>query len=153
MVLTTLHTNDSPSAITRLIEMGIEPFLVGSAIDSVLAQRLTRRLCHKCKEAFIPNPAELIRVRYPWKDGQDLPELFRAVGCASCSQTGYKGRMAIHEVMTVDEEIETMAVARSSADSIARVAHANGMSTLRDDGWLKVGKGLTSLEEILRVVV
>ena len=93
-----------------------------------------------------------MRVRYPWEDGQDIPELFRAVGCSSCSQTGYKGRMAIHEVMTVTEEIETMAVARASADSIARAAHAAGMSSLRDDGWLKVGKGLTSLEEILRVV-
>ena len=153
MVLTTLHTNDSPSAITRLIEMGIEPFLVGSAIDSVLAQRLTRRLCPKCKEAFTPHPAELIRVKYPWQDGEDLPELFRAVGCASCSKTGYKGRMAIHEVMTVTEEIETLAVARSSADTIARAAHAAGMSSLRQDGWLKVGKGLTSVEEILRVVV
>jgi type IV pilus assembly protein PilB len=153
MVLTTLHTNDSPSAITRLIEMGIEPFLVGSAVDCVLAQRLTRRLCRKCKEAFTPNPAELVRVRYPWQDGQDLPELFRPAGCTFCSQTGYKGRMAIHEVMTVTEEIETMAVARSSADTIARAARAAGMSTLRDDGWRKVGQGLTSVEEILRVVV
>jgi type IV pilus assembly protein PilB len=152
-VLTTLHTNDSPSAITRLIEMGIEPFLVGSAIDSVLAQRLTRRLCPKCKQGFTPQPAELARVRYPWQDGQDLPELFRPSGCTSCSKTGYKGRMAIHEVMTVTEEIETMAVARSSADTIARAAVAAGMSTLRDDGWLKVGMGLTSIEEILRVVV
>jgi type IV pilus assembly protein PilB len=153
MVLTTLHTNDSPSAITRLIEMGIEPFLVGSAVDCVLAQRLTRRLCRKCKEGFTPNPAELVRVRYPWEDGQDLPELFRPAGCNFCSQTGYKGRMAIHEVMTVTEEIETMAVARSSADTIARAARAAGMSTLRDDGWRKVGNGQTSLEEILRVVV
>jgi len=153
MVLTTLHTNDSPSAITRLIEMGIEPFLVGSAVDCVLAQRLTRRLCRKCKEAFTPNPAELVRVRYPWQDGQDLPELFRPAGCTFCSQTGYKGRMAIHEVMTVDEEIEMMAVARSSADTIARAARAAGMSSLRDDGWRKVGQGLTSVEEILRVVV
>jgi len=153
MVLTTLHTNDSPSAITRLIEMGIEPFLVGSAIDSVLAQRLTRKLCSKCKEAFTPKPAELLRVRYPWQEGQELPELFRPVGCTSCTKTGYKGRMAIHEVMTVTEEIEMLAVARSSADTIARAARAAGMSTLRDDGWLKVGKGLTSIEEILRVVV
>jgi len=153
MVLTTLHTNDSPSAITRLIEMGIEPFLVGSAIDSVLAQRLTRKLCPKCKEAFTPKPEQLEVIRYPWKDGEDLPELFRPIGCSSCTKTGYKGRMAIHEVMTVTQEIESLAVARSSADTIARAAHEGGMSTLRDDGWLKVGRGLTSLEEILRVVV
>jgi len=153
MVLTTLHTNDSPSAITRLIEMGIEPFLVGSAIDSVLAQRLTRKLCPKCKEAFTPTPAELIRIRFPWQDGEALPELFRPVGCTSCSKTGYKGRMAIHEVMTVDEDIERMAVERCSADTIARAARAAGMTTLRDDGWLKVGNGATSIEEILRVVV
>ncbi|MGV8847489.1 GspE/PulE family protein [Tessaracoccus sp.] len=152
MVLTTLHTNDSPSAITRLIEMGIEPFLVGSAIDSVLAQRLIRKLCPKCTKAFTPDPAELTRIRYPWEDGQDLPELFRPEGCSSCSTTGYKGRMAIQEVMTVNEEIETLAVARASADTIARAARAAGMSTLRDDGWLKVGQGLTSIEEVLRVV-
>jgi type IV pilus assembly protein PilB len=153
MVLTTLHTNDSPSAITRLIEMGIEPFLVGSAVDSVLAQRLTRRLCPKCKQAFTPDPEQLVRIRYPWQDGQDLPELFRPAGCTSCSKTGYKGRMAIQEVMTVTEEIERLAVDRSSADTIARAAQAAGMSTLRDDGWLKVGDGHTSIEEVLRVVV
>ena len=153
MVLSTLHTNDSPSAVSRLIEMGIEPFLVGSALDSVLAQRLARRLCPKCKEAYTPSPESLQTARYPWQDGEELPTLFRAVGCSACSKTGYKGRLALHEVMTVSEQIEQLAVARSSAEAIGRVAREEGMTTLRDDGMAKIAMGVTTLEEILRVVV
>src|SRR5207237_7388170 len=99
LVLSTLHTNDAPSAITRLVEMGIEPFLVGSALDCVLAQRLARRLCTKCKEAYAPTPDALLTARFPWHPGEDLPTLFRANGCSACSKTGYKGRLALHEVM------------------------------------------------------
>lgn len=153
MVLSTLHTNDSPSAVSRLIEMGIEPFLVGSALDSVLAQRLARRLCPKCKEAYTPTPEALEHARYPWNAGEELPTLFRAVGCSNCSKTGYKGRLALHEVMTVSEQIERLAVARSSAEAIGRVAREEGMTTLRDDGMAKIAMGVTTLEEILRVVV
>jgi type IV pilus assembly protein PilB len=153
LVLSTLHTNDAPSAINRLIEMGIEPFLVGSALDCVLAQRLARRLCTKCKEAYTPTEESLVQARFPWEPGQPVPTLFRPVGCPSCSKTGYKGRMAIHEVMTVSEEIERLSVERRSADEIGRVARAQGMSTLRHDGLSKVLRGDTSLEEILRVVV
>ena len=153
MVLSTLHTNDSPSAISRLIEMGIEPFLVGSALDSVLAQRLARRLCPKCKEAYTPEPETLTNARFPWTSEEELPTLFRAIGCSACSKTGYKGRLALHEVMTVSEEIERLAVSRSSAEAIGRVAREEGMTTLRSDGMDKVLKGVTTLEEILRVVV
>src|SRR3712207_3047245 len=115
LVLSTLHTNDAPSAITRLTEMGIEPFLVGSALDCVLAQRLARKLCPKCKEAYVPTPQQLLDVGFPWRDGEELPELFRPVGCSACAKTGYKGRLALHEVMAVDEEIERLTVERASS--------------------------------------
>ncbi len=152
-MLSTLHTNDAPGAIPRLIEMGIEPFLVGSAVDCVLAQRLTRRLCPRCKEAYTPTPAVLRAARYPWTPGDDPPVLYRAVGCPACSKTGYKGRMALHEVMPVTEDVERLAVEHASASAIASVAASQDMVTLRADGMAKVAAGLTSIEEILRVVV
>jgi type IV pilus assembly protein PilB len=152
LVLSTLHTNDSPSAITRLTEMGIEPFLVGSALDCVLAQRLARRLCAKCKQAYTPTPQQLLEVGFPWQDGEELPELFRPVGCTACSKTGYKGRLALHEVMAVSEEIERLTVERASAAVIGKVAVEQGMITLRRDGLTKVARGHTSVEEIFRVV-
>src|SRR5665647_2996531 len=152
LVLSTLHTNDAPSAITRLIEMGIEPFLVGSALDCVVAQRLARRLCPKCKEAYQPSEVEMSAARFPWSPGEEIPTLYRHAGCSACSRTGYKGRMAIHEVMRVSEEIERLAVSHASAAEIAGVAREQGMITLRDDGWTKVLLGDTSVEEILRVV-
>jgi type IV pilus assembly protein PilB len=152
LVLSSLHTNDAPSAITRLVEMGIEPFLVGSALDCVLAQRLARRLCEKCKEPYTPEPADLIAARYPWVDGDPLPTLHRPVGCSACSKTGYRGRLALHEVMTVDESIERLAVEGAPAVRIAETAAGNGMQSLRSDGMAKVTAGITSLEEILRVV-
>ncbi|MGV8977536.1 MAG: GspE/PulE family protein [Cellulomonas sp.] len=152
LVLSTLHTNDAPSAITRLIEMGIEPFLVGSALDAVVAQRLARKLCDKCKEPYEPNEVELVAARFPWMPGEEIPILHRGVGCATCSKTGYRGRIALHEVMRVTEEIERLAVSHASAAEIAHTARKQGMIALRDDGWRKVILGLTSIEEILRVV-
>ncbi|MFZ0325405.1 MAG: ATPase, T2SS/T4P/T4SS family [Actinomycetes bacterium] len=153
LVLSTLHTNDAPSAVTRLTEMGLEPFLVGSALDCVLAQRLARRLCSKCKEPYQPTPAELVTARYPWQDGEALPTLHRPAGCSACSKTGYKGRLALHEVMAVSEAVERHAVEHSSATVITDTAKAEGMITLRLDGMNKVAQGVTSIEEILRVVV
>ena len=152
LVLSTLHTNDAPSAITRLTEMGIEPFLVGSALDSVLAQRLARRLCSKCKEEYQPTEEELVSAKFPWLPSEPVPTLHRPVGCSSCARTGYKGRLALHEVMTVSEEIEKLAVGRASSAEVEKVAHSQGMISLRDDGWAKVAAGVTSIEEILRVV-
>ncbi len=152
LVLSTLHTNDAPSAITRLTEMGIEPFLVGSAVDCVLAQRLARRLCTKCRESYTPTPEALIQARYPWQDGEPVPELFRPVGCSVCAKTGYKGRLALHEVMPVSEEIERLAVEHASATTITKVAQEEGMLMLRDDGMRKVAQGVTTIDEILRVV-
>lgn len=152
LVLSTIHTNDAPSTVTRLVEMGIEPFLVGSALDAVVAQRLCRSLCERCKEAYRPEPAELLQVGFPWAEGDPLPTLYRAGSCSACSQTGFRGRMALHEVMTVTEEISRLVVDRASTDEIGRAAREQGMATLKADGWAKVAQGRTSIEEILRVV-
>ncbi|HZC74064.1 MAG TPA: GspE/PulE family protein [Jatrophihabitans sp.] len=153
LVLSTLHTNDAPSAVTRLIEMGIEPFLVGSSVDAVMAQRLARRLCDWCKQEYEPDEAELRAARWPFEN-QGVPErLWRAAGCRSCAQTGFRGRLAVNEVMPVSDEIEGLTVSRGSATEIEKVAIAEGMITLHDDGLAKVAAGLTTLKEILRVAV
>jgi type IV pilus assembly protein PilB len=153
LVLSTLHTNDAPSAMTRLVEMDIEPFLVGSALDAVLAQRLARRLCERCKEPYTPEPEVLKSARFPWEDFAPLPTLYRAVGCSACAKTGYKGRLALNEIMIVSEEIERMTVDRASAVEIGKVAVEQGMRPLRLDGMDKASAGLTTIEEVLRVVV
>jgi type IV pilus assembly protein PilB len=152
LVLSTLHTNSAPAAVTRLIEMDIEPFLVGSALESVVAQRLARRLCDRCKQGYQHDQAELERLQFPMAPNGGAPLLFRPVGCVACSNTGYRGRIALHEVMLMSEEVERLAVARSSTAEIARAAIANGMLTLRQDGWAKAALGYTSIEEVLRVV-
>ncbi len=153
LVLSTLHTNDAPSAIVRLTEMGIEPFLVGSALDCVLAQRLARKLCSKCKEAYSPTRELLALQRFPLLPDEPVPTLYRPKGCSACSNTGYKGRIALHEVMAVSEEIEKLAVEHASTLDISKLALEQGMITLRNDGLAKVKAGHTSMEEILRVVV
>lgn len=152
LVLSTLHTNDAPSALTRLTEMGVEPFLSASAINCVLAQRLARRLCPDCKEAYTPSPEALDRVGFPY-DPDDMPTLYRARGCTHCNNVGYKGRMGIHEVMTIGERIERACVNHASGDEIKRLAVEEGMLTLRHDGFEKARMGFTSIEEVLRVVV
>ncbi len=152
LVLSTLHTNDAPSAIVRLTEMGIEPFLVGSAVDAVLAQRLARRLCSKCKEEYVPEPEQLEAIRFKPYPGDPVPSFFRAVGCANCAKTGYKGRVAIHEVMAISDEIERLTVERASSTRIAAVAIEQGMRTLREDGLLKASQGITTIDEVFRVV-
>ena len=153
LVLSTLHTNDAPSAITRLIEMGIEPFLVGSSLDCVLAQRLARRLCEWCKEPYAPTSEDLDAISWPRKQVDAPEKLWRPVGCRSCGQTGYRGRVAVNEVMPVSEEIEHLAVTHGSATDVRRVAIAQGMVTLREDGLSKAAAGLTTVEEIFRVTV
>jgi len=152
LVLSTLHTNDAPSAITRLTEMGIEPFLSASAINCVLAQRLARRLCPECKEAYTPTEEALDRIGFPYEKG-DMPTLYRARGCKKCNNLGYKGRMGVHEVLTMSEDLERIAVEHGSSDELMRQAVSEGMETLRDDGFAKVKMGMTSIEEIMRVVV
>jgi type IV pilus assembly protein PilB len=152
LVLSTLHTNDAPSALTRLTEMGIEPFLSASAVEVVVAQRLARRLCKECKEPYTPEREALERVDFPFEEG-DLPQLYRANGCKVCNDIGYKGRMGVHEVLVMDEVLERLAVENASSDEIRAAAVSNGMITLKQDGFAKVRRGDTSIEEILRVVV
>jgi len=151
LVLSTLHTNDSAGAITRLIEMGVEPFLVSSAVDCVLAQRLARKLCHDCKQEWRPKREVLISAGF---DADNLPEtIYRAVGCKKCSGTGYRGRLGVHEVLMMSEEISRLCVEMATAEDIRRVAIEQGMLTLRQDGLEKVRMGQTSIEEVVRVIV
>ncbi|MFZ1925097.1 MAG: ATPase, T2SS/T4P/T4SS family, partial [Solirubrobacteraceae bacterium] len=149
LVLSTLHTNDAPSAITRLTEMGIEPFLVASALDCVLAQRLARMLCSNCKQRTIV-PAEVLRDN-GYKAIVDL-EAYEPNGCRRCAGTGYRGRLGLYEVMTLSSEIRNLTLERRSADEIREVAIREGMRRLRDDGLEKVRQGLTSIAEIARVI-
>jgi type IV pilus assembly protein PilB len=153
LVLSTLHTNDAPSAISRLTEMGVEPFLVGSATDCVLAQRLARRVCRKCVEMVDVDRAILKEAGFPDDVVEEAPPVPKAMGCSACGGTGYKGRFAVHEVMTVTEDIERLCVARASSEEIKRMAVSQGMQTLRDDGLAKVLLGRTTIEEISRVIV
>jgi type IV pilus assembly protein PilB len=149
LVLSTLHTNDAPSAITRLTEMGIEPFLVASAVDCVLAQRLARMLCANCKARTII-PAKVLREN-GYKALVDL-EAYEPTGCRRCGGTGYRGRLGIYEVMTLSADTRRMTLERRSADEIREVALREGMRALRDDGLEKVRQGLTSIAELARVI-
>ena len=153
LVLATLHTNNAPAAITRLTEMGIEPFLVGSALDSVVAQRLARKLCVRCTTPYQSTVEGLAQRGFFVDPSQPAPVLYQPVGCVACSDTGYRGRIALHEVMSVSEEIERLTVTRASSLEINKMAVRQGMATLRQDGWMKALLGHTSVEEILRVVV
>lgn len=155
LVLSTLHTNDAPGALTRLTEMGVEPFLTASAVDCVIAQRLVRKLCKHCREPYQATQEMLQRLEFPQEaiDRWSEIKLNRAVGCGRCNNTGYKGRLGIYEIMPVSEAIERLIVERKSADEIGRVANAEGMVTLREDGLQRVLQGITSIEEISRVIV
>jgi len=148
LVLSTLHTNDAPGAISRLIEMGIEPFLVGSAVDCVVAQRLARLLCEECKRRTTLT-SDVMRAN-GFNVGLDL-EAYEPVGCARCGGSGYKGRVGLYEVMWVSESIRAMTVAREPSETIAHAAVHEGMMRLREDGLEKVRRGLTSIAEIARV--
>ncbi len=151
LVLTTLHTNDAPSVVTRLTEMGIEPFLVASAMQCATGQRLARRLCAKCKAPAEKSLQELAAVGFEVPPGVE-PTFFDPVGCSACANTGYRGRLAMHEVMLMSEELGKLAVQHASSEEMKAVAIAQGMRTLRQDGWLKVAQGHTTIEEVLRVI-
>ena len=152
LVLSTLHTNDAPSALTRLTEIGAEPFLVATALEAIVAQRLARRLCTRCREPFTEPTDVLTALGFP-HDPSDPPQIFRATGCPACSGTGYRGRVALHEVMSVTEEIEQLVVTRSTGTEMRQLALQQGMVSLREDGFSKVAQGLTTIEEVLRVSV
>jgi type IV pilus assembly protein PilB len=149
LVLSTLHTNDAPGAVARLIEMGVEPFLVASAVSCVLAQRLARRLCDQCKQQVVVD-GDVIRANGYRFDGVEAT-VYEPVGCTRCGNMGYKGRIGLYEVMPVDDEIRRLAVARASADAISEAAERAGMRRLRDEGLSKVLAGLTSFAELARV--
>ncbi|HVA74504.1 MAG TPA: ATPase, T2SS/T4P/T4SS family [Acidimicrobiales bacterium] len=155
LVLSTLHTNDAATTPSRLVEMGVEPFLVGSAIDCVVAQRLARRLCEKCKKAFRAEPTDMVALGWDVERLGEVNrshEIFKAHGCGACGGTGYYGRLAIHEVLQVTEEVERLIVERGHSDEIRKLAIGQGMLTLRQAGLQQVNAGVTSVEEILRVV-
>ena len=153
-VLSTLHTNDAPGAVTRLTEMGVEPFLVGSAVSAVLAQRLARKLCTNCCEMYVPTPEELAAARItPEVAAQrEGMVLYRKVGCPRCNRTGYRGRIGIFQLLVMNDELEKLASAGAPRHEIELEAMAGGMRSLWDDGIAKVSAGLTSLEELARVV-
>ena len=154
-VLSTLHTNDAPSTITRLNEMGVEPFLTGAAVTGVIAQRLARKLCSHCCEMYQPSVDELLssRVSPEIALASDGMVFYRKRGCPRCNQTGYKGRVGIYQLLTMTESIAQLAVARASRDEIEREAIGGGMKTLWDDGLAKIAAGLTSVEELARILV
>jgi type IV pilus assembly protein PilB len=154
-VLSTLHTNDAPQALTRLNEMGVEPFLTGAAVSAVLAQRLARKLCTHCCEMYTPSVDELMKARVSPEvaAASDGMVFYRKKGCPRCNQTGYKGRVGIYQLLTMSEQLETLAVTKSSREDIERAAISEGMRTLWDDGLAKVAAGLTSIEELARVSI
>jgi type II secretion system protein E len=150
LVFSTLHTNDSPSAFTRLIDMGIEPFLVASSIEAIMAQRLVRTICKSCKTPQVVDPSYLRRIGYP-EDEIPTATFWHGVGCENCRQLGYQGRLAIYELLVVNETLRPLILQRAAATTIAQRSIEGGMRTLRVDGWNKVRNGITTIEEVLRV--
>lgn len=147
LVFSTLHTNDAATATTRLLDMGVEPFLVSSAVSGVLAQRLIRKICTNCRTEYVPDSAD-IPPDFPLEKGQ---KIFRGEGCRDCRQTGYRGRLGIYELLSVDNDLREMIVQRRSAGDIQEAAKAKGLKLMREDGWAKVRQGITTMEEIVRV--
>ena len=151
LVFSTLHTNDAAGAYTRLIDMGVEPFLVASTVEAVMAQRLVRTLCKKCREAYQPDESELPR-DFPLQTLRESGEpLYRPVGCRQCRQVGYKGRIGLYELLVTTDTIRQLAHDRANTWQLQRAAETQGMRTLRQDGWIKVLHGRTSVDEVLRV--
>lgn len=149
LVFSTLHTNDSAGAYTRIVDMGIEPFLVASTVEGVMAQRLVRRLCKECKQEYHPNVDDLPS-DFPWEELDGKP-LFRSVGCRTCRNVGYTGRFGIYELMVTTEDIRQLAHERVSSWTIKQAALKQGMRTLRQDAWTKAIAGKTSIDEVIRV--
>ncbi len=147
LVFSTLHTNDAASAFTRLIDMGVEPFLASSTVEGVMAQRLIRQLCLECRESYTPDESDM-----PSDFPRPLPEvMYRPVGCRACRDTGYSGRTGIFELLRTDEGVRDLCIERASSSKIRQHGLENGMTTLRQSGWLKVAEGVTDVEEIARI--
>jgi type IV pilus assembly protein PilB len=152
LVLSTLHTNDAASATTRLVDMGVEPFLISATLIGVLAQRLARKICPNCKVPYNPPPEAVARLGV--KQDPDSPPItfYRGKGCENCRHTGYKGRTGIHELLILNDEVNDLIVRRAPLAEIREAGRANGMKLLREDGMQKAIEGITTVEEVLRVV-
>ena len=148
LVLSTLHTNDAPASITRLINIGVEPYLISSAVNAVLAQRLVRKICKECKEEY--QPGQETREFLTLQGFPDAP-LYRGKGCDRCRKTGYSGRLGVYELMVMDDVLRDMVTANPDVIQLRKRCRERGLVTLREDGFRKVIKGLTSVDEILRV--
>jgi type II secretory ATPase GspE/PulE/Tfp pilus assembly ATPase PilB-like protein len=153
-VLSTMHTNDAPSAVTRLNEMGVEPFITGAAVTAVLAQRLARKLCPHCSESFEVTEAELGKLRLPPEKARTFlgSKFYRKVGCGRCSETGYRGRVGVFQLLVMNDELEQLTAKGATRDEIEDAAMRVGMRAIWDDGLDKVMQGLTTVEELARVV-
>jgi len=152
LVLSTLHTNDAPSAVIRMMDMGVEPYLISATVIGVLAQRLGRKVCPNCKEPYEVEASELRRFGFRPEHPEQKITLWRGKGCEICRQTGYKGRLGIFSLMRVNDEIAELIVRRAPLNDIRDAAKANGMLELREDGLNKVLEGVTTPEEVMRVV-
>jgi len=152
LVLATLHTNDAPGALSRLTDMGVEPYLTSSAVDCVIAQRLIRKLCERCKEPVEIEREILEGMEFPFRLASEGLHFHKAVGCRRCGGSGYRGRTGIYEVMVISDEIRKMILVQSSSGEIGRVAESQGMVRLRDDGLLKASRGITTIEEALKTL-
>jgi len=151
LVFSTLHTNDAAGAFMRLMDMGVEPFLISSTLEGILAQRLVRTLCTECPEAYTPN-SEDVPEDFPLADClNDGATIYRAGGCRQCRGTGYRGRTGIYELLVASDEIRRLAAERTPTNLVKRAAMEAGMRTLRQDGWRKVLRGKTTIDEVLRV--
>ena len=150
MVFSTLHTNDAAGSFMRLADMGVEPFLISSTLEGIMAQRLVRTLCKHCREAYMPSEED-VPGDFPLEDYTAGQPIYRAKGCRQCRGTGYSGRLGIYELLVSNDEIRQLASERRGTNEIRKAAIASGMRTLRQDGWLKVARGITSIEEVLRV--
>jgi general secretion pathway protein E/type IV pilus assembly protein PilB len=146
-VFSTLHTNDAPGAATRLIDMGIEPYLVASSLEVVVAQRLVRLICKDCKREMPVEEAKMLRDEF-----RELvpPILYKGIGCRTCQGTGYRGRQGIFEMMAIDDDVRSLILHRSPSHEIRKVAVKSGMKSLREDGWRLVREGKTTIDEVLR---
>lgn len=151
LVLTTLHTNSAPASITRLIDMGVEPFLISSSIVGVIAQRLVRKLCPLCKQAYKPGPEQLAMLGIKALSDNKIPTFYKAQGCDTCSSLGYKGRLPLFEIMLMSDEVSRLTMERASTTAIRKQATKDGMNLLIQDGISKIEQGLTSVEEVLSV--
>ena len=149
MVFSTLHTNDAAGGVTRLIDMGVEPFLISSSLECLIAQRLVRLVCPNCKVSYQVTK-EALRDFNLGKEQENI-EIFKGKGCSLCKFSGYKGRTGIHEVMLMNNALREMVIQKASSQQIKKKAIECGMRTLRQDGWDKIAKGLTTVEEVLRV--